>query len=122
MTYLAVYRSRAREALMVVAGLLLILVAFDVIWVHDVAIGDCGEDSSSLCLRDLAGRPEVDDTNEQLTSRGAVSNGRTICGGVRSSPSVGCSSPQARCRSFAGRHSSKCRVGAFAFASEAPCG
>ena len=41
MIHLSVYRSAAREALIVVAGVLLILVALDVVWVHGVEIGNC---------------------------------------------------------------------------------
>ncbi len=53
MTHLSVYRSMRRELLMLAAGLLLMLAAADIIWIHE-----------------LAGPPEVDETTQELTSRG----------------------------------------------------
>jgi hypothetical protein len=53
MTHLKVYRSAGREMLLLCAGLLLVLAAFDVIWFHQIA-----------------GPPEVDETTGALTSTG----------------------------------------------------
>lgn len=70
MIHLSVYRSAAREALIVAAGVLLVLIALDVMWVHGIEIGNCAPGADGLCLRDLAGPPETDEESGALTSRG----------------------------------------------------
>ena len=70
MIHLSVFRSEVRALLMVATGVLLVLVALDVLWVHGVEIGDCSSESEALCLRDLAGPPETDADTGLLTSRG----------------------------------------------------
>lgn len=53
MTHLSVHRSVRRELLMLAAGVLLVLAAADIVWLHEVA-----------------GPPEVDEATQELTSRG----------------------------------------------------
>lgn len=53
MTHLQVYRSATRELLLLATGILLIVAALDVVWLHEVS-----------------GPPEVDEASQTLTSRG----------------------------------------------------
>jgi hypothetical protein len=69
-TRLSVTRSPVRQTMVVLAGALLIVVALDVMVIHNVQFGQCEPEPTALCIRDLAGPPETDEDTGALTVRG----------------------------------------------------